>query len=162
VSQEALLVQQYARTRNAEAFASLVRQYARLVYGTCLRGLGNEHDAEDVGVPNGTGQTPAYRAARNGHTDCLRICLDVPLDSLMVRARHGNSPATMAAKNGHGECLKLIAGKAPSQNCRPRHRSYSTNSRRRQKRSRPCRAMGTQQPAVVCKPPRRTVASPGP
>ena len=42
------LLQQYARTRDAEAFAELVRRHAGMVYGACLRVLHNADDAEDV------------------------------------------------------------------------------------------------------------------
>ena len=42
------LLQQYARTRDADAFAELVRRHAGPVYGTCLRITRNAHDAEDV------------------------------------------------------------------------------------------------------------------
>ncbi|NQT20541.1 MAG: sigma-70 family RNA polymerase sigma factor [Planctomycetes bacterium] len=42
------LLKQYAETRNADAFAELARRYAGMVYGSCLRVIGNTHDAEDV------------------------------------------------------------------------------------------------------------------
>ncbi len=45
---DAILLQRYARSRDAEAFAELVQRYAGLVYGTCLRVLRNADDAEDV------------------------------------------------------------------------------------------------------------------
>lgn len=45
---DVILLQRYARTRDAEAFTELVRRYAGLVYGTCLRVLQNTEDAEDV------------------------------------------------------------------------------------------------------------------
>ena len=43
-----ILLKQYAGSRDAEAFAELARRYAGLVYGTCLRIVGNAFDAEDV------------------------------------------------------------------------------------------------------------------
>ena len=42
------LLGRYAANRDAEAFAELIRRYAGMVYGTCLRVLGSEADAEDV------------------------------------------------------------------------------------------------------------------
>ena len=42
------LLQRYAEAQDADAFAELVRRYAGPVYGTCLRVVGNAHDAEDV------------------------------------------------------------------------------------------------------------------
>ena len=45
---DATLLQNYAQTRDAEAFAELVRRHAGPVYGTYLRITGNAHDAEDV------------------------------------------------------------------------------------------------------------------
>ena len=42
------LLQAYARTRDADAFAELVRTHAGIVYGTCLRITGSPHDAEDI------------------------------------------------------------------------------------------------------------------
>jgi len=42
------LLQRYAQTRDADAFAELTRRYAGLVYGACLRVTGNHADAEDV------------------------------------------------------------------------------------------------------------------
>ena len=45
---DAALLQRYASSRDADAFAELVGRYAQAVYGTCLRITGNVHDAEDV------------------------------------------------------------------------------------------------------------------
>lgn len=42
------LLQEYARSRDADAFAELAKRHAGLVYGTCWRVLGNEDDAQDV------------------------------------------------------------------------------------------------------------------
>lgn len=42
------LLEHYARTRDAKAFAELAKRYAGLVYGTCLRVTQNPDDAEDV------------------------------------------------------------------------------------------------------------------
>jgi len=42
------LLKEYAESRNADAFAELAKRHAGLVYGACLRIVGNEHDAEDV------------------------------------------------------------------------------------------------------------------
>jgi len=45
---DAVLLNQYALTRDAEAFAELVRRYAGMVYGTCLRVTRNVDEAEDA------------------------------------------------------------------------------------------------------------------
>lgn len=45
---DTLLLRRYAEGQDAEAFAELVRRYAGMVYGTCLRITRNAHDAEDV------------------------------------------------------------------------------------------------------------------
>lgn len=42
------LLEHYARTRDAKAFAELAKRYAGMVYGTCLRVTQNPDDAEDV------------------------------------------------------------------------------------------------------------------
>jgi len=48
MTSDTLLLRQYARHRDAGAFRELSARYAGLVYGTCLRVLGNPADAEDV------------------------------------------------------------------------------------------------------------------
>lgn len=48
MTNDALLLQQYAHQRDPEAFRELSARYGGLVYGTCLRVLGNPADAEDV------------------------------------------------------------------------------------------------------------------
>jgi len=48
MTRDTLLLQRYAQRRDAEAFKELTARYAGLVYGTCLRVLGNPADAEDV------------------------------------------------------------------------------------------------------------------
>jgi RNA polymerase sigma factor (sigma-70 family) len=45
---DSILLNQYARKGDPEAFAELVRRYSGLVYGTCFRTTGNPQDAEDV------------------------------------------------------------------------------------------------------------------
>jgi RNA polymerase sigma factor (sigma-70 family) len=42
------LLEQYAESRDAEAFADLVKRYAGMVYAVCLRVTGNAHAAEDA------------------------------------------------------------------------------------------------------------------
>ena len=48
MSDDIVLLRQYARTNNPDAFAALFGRYAGMVYGTCLRVIGNPHDAEDI------------------------------------------------------------------------------------------------------------------
>ena len=48
MADDATLLERYAVSRDAEAFAELMRRYAGLVYGTCLRVLGNRTQSEDV------------------------------------------------------------------------------------------------------------------
>ncbi len=48
MADDVALLQRYSRTRDADAFAAVVKNYASLVYATCLRITGNPHDAEDV------------------------------------------------------------------------------------------------------------------
>lgn len=48
MTNDVALLEQYAQTRDAEAFAELVRRYAGAVYGTCLRTTGDPYDTEDV------------------------------------------------------------------------------------------------------------------
>jgi len=45
---DTVLLEQYATDQDGDAFAGLVKQYAGLVYGVCLRVTGNAHDAEDA------------------------------------------------------------------------------------------------------------------
>ncbi len=42
------LLKAYAKTRDADAFGTLFRRHINLVYGTCLRVMGNTQDAEDA------------------------------------------------------------------------------------------------------------------
>src|SRR5262249_1482401 len=42
------LLQRFARERDEEAFAALLRRHGPLVFGACWRVLHNPHDAEDV------------------------------------------------------------------------------------------------------------------
>jgi RNA polymerase sigma factor (sigma-70 family) len=48
VTTDVNLIEQYARDRDAEAFAGLVQRHAPMVYGVGLRITGNPADAEDV------------------------------------------------------------------------------------------------------------------
>ena len=48
MTSDVMLLRQYAETRDADAFAELVRRYAGMVYGACMRVTGSAHDAEDV------------------------------------------------------------------------------------------------------------------
>ncbi|MHC4199135.1 MAG: RNA polymerase sigma factor, partial [Planctomycetota bacterium] len=48
MTDDAALLQQYAKVRDADAFAELVRRYAGMVYAVCLRTTGSPQAAEDV------------------------------------------------------------------------------------------------------------------
>ena len=45
---DSLLLQRYASSQDAGAFATLSQKYAGMVYGTCLRVTNNPHDAEEI------------------------------------------------------------------------------------------------------------------
>lgn len=45
---DAMLLQKFAETNDAEAFKELARRHANLVFGVCLRITGNRQDAEDI------------------------------------------------------------------------------------------------------------------
>ena len=45
---DAALLAQWSNQRDADAFMELVVRHSAMVYGTCLRVLGNTADAEDV------------------------------------------------------------------------------------------------------------------
>lgn len=45
---ESVLLQRFARTGDSEAFSELVRRYAGLVYGACLRILADKDRAADA------------------------------------------------------------------------------------------------------------------
>ena len=45
---QAGLLERFIRSQDAEAFTLITRQYARMVYGTCIRITGNEDRAADV------------------------------------------------------------------------------------------------------------------
>ena len=45
---DAVLLSQYAQTRNPSLFSELARRYTGSVYGTCLRITASVHDAEEV------------------------------------------------------------------------------------------------------------------
>lgn len=47
-NQEAILLERYAHSGDAEAFSEIVRQYAGVVYGTCQRILGDREMAADA------------------------------------------------------------------------------------------------------------------
>lgn len=64
---EAQLLRQYAANQDAEVFAEILRKHQGLVYGTCLRILGNAADAEDAA------QECFLRLAR--HADSIRSSL---------------------------------------------------------------------------------------
>ena len=45
---DTILVQRMVSQGDAEAFSVIMRRYAGMVYGTCLRVLGNDAQAADV------------------------------------------------------------------------------------------------------------------
>ena len=100
------LLSQFARTGSQEAYAEIVRRHAGAVYGTCLRVLGNAHEAEDAAqgaflvflrkgraLPGGTVLLDwLHRTARNAARNLRREDLR--------RARREEEAAAMA---GHGD-----------------------------------------------------------
>jgi len=48
MNSDAALLERYAASQDPEAFAELMQRYAGLVYGTCMRVLGNRTHSEDV------------------------------------------------------------------------------------------------------------------
>ena len=81
---ENILLQRFARTGDAEAFSEIVRCYAGLVYGACLRVLQDQNKAADVvqetffqllrSAGEITGSLPAWlhRVATNKAIDVIR------------------------------------------------------------------------------------------
>jgi len=81
---ENILLQRFARTGDAEAFSEIVRRYAGLVYGACLRILQDQNKAADVvqetffqllrSAGEITGSLPAWlhRVATNKAIDVVR------------------------------------------------------------------------------------------
>ena len=78
------LLRLYAKGRDPEAFAELIKRHAGLVYGTCKRVLGNDDDAQDVSqecflelarkAGSVRSSLPAYlhHMARNRSIDAIR------------------------------------------------------------------------------------------
>ena len=66
------LLRAYAQSRDAQAFAELVRRYAAMVYGTALRVTGSKADAADVS------QECFLALATESRRHCQRIATSVP------------------------------------------------------------------------------------
>src|SRR5438105_10069185 len=69
----------FITTRDEDAFAALVRRHGPLVYGTCLRILGNRHDTDDAF------QAVFFVLARRAHTLKLDRCIGPWLYGVAVR-----------------------------------------------------------------------------
>lgn len=67
------LLQQFAESRDPQAFESIVRLHGPLVFGVCRRILGNHHDAEDVF--QATFLLLAREAASIRHAEALAVWL---------------------------------------------------------------------------------------
>ena len=94
MKRDAALLEQYVSSRDADAFAALVRDYAGLVYGTCLRITGNAHDAEDVAqqcfLELARGAASVRRVPGWLHRVATRRALD-SIRSTAIRRRHESS-----------------------------------------------------------------------
>ena len=51
MADDTTLLRQYARTRDADAFAELVKRHAAMGYGVCLRITGSSHATMIPGRP---------------------------------------------------------------------------------------------------------------
>lgn len=92
---EAQLLRQYATSQDAEVFAEILRKHQGLVYGTCLRILGNAADAEDAA------QECFLRLAR--HADTIRTSLAGWLHSCATNI------ALNVLRQGHARVKREVA-----------------------------------------------------
>jgi RNA polymerase sigma factor (sigma-70 family) len=97
----------YARRRDAEAFASLVRRHGAMVYGVCLRVLGNDADASDaaqeafVALARRAGEVRENVAAYlHG---CAAHCAAKLLRRRLAQTRRDRAAATLRSECGDGE-----------------------------------------------------------
>jgi RNA polymerase sigma factor (sigma-70 family) len=92
---EAQLLRQYAASQDAEVFAQILRRHQGLVYGTCLRILGNAADAEDAA------QECFLRLAR--HAETIRSSLGGWLHSCATNI------ALNVLRQGHARARREVA-----------------------------------------------------
>ena len=103
---DAELLEVYARSGSARAYSEIVRRYAGLVHGTCLRSLRDAHDADDAsqatflvflrkgrGLPSGTVLAGWF------HRVACYCARDIR-KSAARRARLAGEVAEMAARTG--------------------------------------------------------------
>ena len=95
MSADLQLLHDYAVTQDAEAFSTLLRHHQNLVYGTCLRILGNVADAEDAAQEcflKLARHAAVVRTSLGGwlHSCATRVSLNV-LQQRRSRARRENT-----------------------------------------------------------------------
>ena len=66
----------------------------------CLPGV-------DVNKADEGNYTPLDWAARNGHTECVKLLIDAGAD-VNKASNEGRTPLSIAEKNGHTECAELL------------------------------------------------------
>ncbi|HIJ73315.1 MAG TPA: sigma-70 family RNA polymerase sigma factor [Candidatus Hydrogenedentes bacterium] len=98
---DAALLEKWAATRDADAFAEIVSRHSAMVYGTCKRILGNPADAEDAAqecfIDLAQSRAPVKRSLPGWlHTVATRRALN----KLKAETRRKRREARFAAKAG--------------------------------------------------------------
>ena len=99
-----VLLVRWSEHRDAEAFHELVNRYAGLVMATCLRVLGNSHDAEEVAQEcflRLASEPVSIRTSLAGWLHALATCR--ALDRLRADRQRGHRERTYAATRATGD-----------------------------------------------------------